>query len=193
MTLKERLSSYEIVLASQSPRRIQFLKDLQLDFRIQPTDVDEIFDQQLKAAEITNYLCQLKANAHVFSSENEVVITCDTIVWHENKALGKPTDYNDAFEIISSLVNKTHEVISSICIKTKQTTKIITDTTHVTFGFISDEDIKHYIETYLPYDKAGAYGIQEWIGLIGITKIEGSYTNVVGMPMEKLYHTLQTL
>lgn len=191
MSLFQHLSKYQIVLASQSPRRIQFLKDLGLQFTVQPTQVDESFDHQLQGSEITDFLCQLKANAFRFESDDQLVITCDTIVWNNNKALNKPSDFNEAFDMIASLKNKTHQVISSICIKTKDKTNVLNDTTTVTFSNLTDEEITYYINTFQPYDKAGAYGIQEWIGLIGIEKIEGSYTNVVGMPMEKLYHALK--
>lgn len=191
MLLLQNLSNYQIVLASQSPRRIQFLKDLGLEFTVQPTQVDESFDTQLQGSEITDFLCQLKANAFRFVSDHQLVITCDTIVWNNNKALNKPSNFDEAFAMIASLRNNTHEVISSICIKTKDKTLVINDTTRVTFSNLTDEEITYYIDTYQPYDKAGAYGIQEWIGLIGIEKIEGSYTNVVGMPMEKLYQALK--
>ena len=191
MSLFQHLSKYQIVLASQSPRRIQFLKDLGLQFTVQPTQVDESFDNQLQGSAITDFLCQLKANAFRFESDDQLVITCDTIVWNNGKALNKPSDFNEAFDMIASLRNKAHQVISSICIKTKDKTHVLNDTTTVTFSNLTDEEITYYINTYQPYDKAGAYGIQEWIGLIGIEKIEGSYTNVVGMPMEKLYHALK--
>lgn len=191
MLLLQNLSKYQIVLASQSPRRIQFLKDLGLTFTVEPTQVDETFDNHLKANDITDYLCDLKANAFQFKNDNQLIITCDTIVWNSDKALNKPENFEEAFEMISSLKNKTHQVISSICIKTKDKKVIINDCTEVTFSNLTDEEITFYINTYQPFDKAGAYGIQEWIGLIGIEKINGSYTNVVGMPMEKLYQALK--
>lgn len=181
-------NDYKIILASGSPRRQQFFKDLDLKFEIRLKETDEIYPNHLKAAEITNFLAELKAKA--FDGElakNELLVTSDTIVWLEDKALGKPKDYEDAFQILKSLSNKTHQVITSVCFKTINTTETIFDITKVTFNELSDESIHYYIENYKPFDKAGAYGIQEWIGLIGITKIEGSYTNVVGLPTEKVY------
>jgi septum formation protein len=175
-------------LASGSPRRQQFFNDLDLDFEIRLKDIEEIYPDELQGIEITNYLAQLKSNA--FEGEiaaNEILITSDTIVWLNSKALGKPKDYDDAFAILKSLSNETHEVITSVCFKTINKTETIFDVTKVTFNQLSDEAIHYYLEYYKPFDKAGAYGIQEWIGLVGITKIDGSYTNVVGLPTEKVY------
>jgi septum formation protein len=121
------------------------------------------------------------------------LITSDTIVWHNGKALGKPKDQQDAFEILKSLSNTTHEVITSVCFTTKETTDLIHEITKVTFNSLSDEAILYYLKNYKPYDKAGAYGIQEWIGFIGVSKIEGSYTNVMGMPTDKVYEYLSKL
>jgi septum formation protein len=134
----------------------------------------------------------LKANAFEnVLAENEILITSDTIVWHEDKALGKPKDYDDAFEMINSMAGKTHEVITSVCIKTSLKSEVFYSITKVTFVNLSKEEIDYYITNYKPFDKAGAYGIQEWIGLIGISKIEGSYPNVVGLPVDKLYAKLK--
>ena len=172
-------------------KSITFFKDLDLDFEIRLKEVDEVYPDELKAAEITNYLAELKANAFDGEiTEKEVIITSDTIVWLNGKALGKPKDYDDAFAILKSLSNATHEVITSVCFKTKDKQETIHEITKVTFAKLTDEAIHHYLNKYKPFDKAGAYGIQEWIGLIGITKIEGSYTNVVGLPTEKVYHYL---
>jgi len=124
---------------------------------------------------------------------NEILITSDTIVWHNNKALGKPKDAEDAFEILKSLSNATHEVITSVCFKTNAETTLIYEKTKVTFNELSDEAIRYYIENYKPFDKAGAYGIQEWIGFVGVSKIEGSYANVMGMPTDKVYEYLRNL
>ncbi len=182
---------YKIILASGSPRRQQFFKDFNLDFEIRVKEVEEVYPDDLKAEAITNYLAELKAKA--FDGEiadNEVVITSDTLVWLCDKALGKPKDYEDAFQILKALSNQTHEVITSVCFKTAAKTETIFDVTKVTFTELSDEAIRYYLDTYKPFDKAGAYGIQEWIGLIGISKIEGSYTNVVGLPTEKVYKYL---
>lgn len=182
---------YKIILASGSPRRQQFFKDLDIDFEIRLKEIDEIFPDSLKGLEITDYLAELKGKA--FDGEiqpNEMVVTSDTLVWLNNKALGKPRDYDDAFQILKSLSNQTHEVITSVCFKTVSKTDIINEITKVTFNELSDEAIRYYLDNYKPFDKAGAYGIQEWIGLVGISKIEGSYTNVVGLPTEKVYQYL---
>jgi septum formation protein len=182
---------YKIILASGSPRRQQFFKDLDIDFEIRLKEIDEIFPDSLKGLEITDYLAELKAKA--FDGEiqpNEMIVTSDTLVWLNNKALGKPKDYDDAFQILKSLSNQTHEVITSVCFKTISETDIINEITKVTFTELSDDAIRYYLDNYKPFDKAGAYGIQEWIGLVGISKIEGSYTNVVGLPTEKVYKYL---
>jgi septum formation protein len=189
--LKDKLKSFTIILASGSPRRQQFFKEFDLNFEIRLKEIDEIYPENLKAEEITNYLSKLKAKAFDGEiNENEVLITSDTIVWLNNKALGKPKDYDDAFRILKELSNTTHEVITSVCFTTTTSSETIYDTTKVTFNLLSDEAIHYYLENYKPFDKAGAYGIQDWIGLIGISKIEGSYTNVVGLPTEKVYHYL---
>jgi septum formation protein len=192
--LKNKLQKYKLILASGSPRRQQFFKDLDLDFEIRLKEIEEIFPPELKAEEITNYLAELKAAA--FEGElqnNEILITSDTIVWHNNKALGKPKDALDAFEILKSLSNATHEVITSVCFKTNSGIEVFYEVTRVTFNELSDEAILYYIENYKPFDKAGAYGIQEWIGFVGVSKIEGSYPNVMGMPTDKVYEYLSKL
>jgi septum formation protein len=187
----KNLKQYKIILASGSPRRQQFFNDLGLDFEIRLKDIEEIYPKNLQGVEITNYLAELKATAFEGELEtNEILVTSDTIVWHNYKALGKPKDYDDAFSILKTLSNETHEVITSVCFKTITKTETIYDITKVTFKELSDDAIHYYLEHYKPFDKAGAYGIQEWIGLIGISKIEGSYTNVVGLPTEKVYHYL---
>ena len=189
--VSETLKKYKIILASGSPRRQQFFKDLGLKFEIRLKNIEEIYPNHLQGIEITNYLAQLKASA--FDNElndNELLITSDTIVWLNNKALGKPKNYEDAVSILTELSNTTHEVITSVCFKTIHKSETIFEVTKVTFNELSQEAIHYYIESYKPFDKAGAYGIQEWIGLIGITKIEGSYTNVVGLPTEKVYQYL---
>ncbi len=185
---------YKIVLASGSPRRQQFFKDFDLEFEVRLKEVEEIYPNHLKAEEITNFLAELKAKAFDGElAENEVLVTSDTLVWLNGKALGKPKDYDDAFQILKSLSNETHEVITSVCFTTTEKSETIFDVTKVTFSELSDNAIHYYLENYKPFDKAGAYGIQEWIGLIGITKIEGSYTNVVGLPTEKVYNYLTNL
>jgi septum formation protein len=192
--LKEKLKKYTLILASGSPRRQQFFNDLDLDFEIRLKDVEEIYPPELKAVEITDFLAELKANAFEGElKENEILITSDTIVWHHNKALGKPKNAEEAFEMIKSMSNATHEVFTSVCFKTNTTSTLLNDVTKVTFNDLSDEAILYYIENYRPYDKAGAYGIQEWFGFMAVAKVEGSYTNVMGLPTAKVYEYLSTL
>ena len=192
--LKEKLKNYKIILASGSPRRQQFFKDLDLDFEIRIREIDEIYPENLVKQEITNYLAELKSKA--FNGEileNEIIITSDTLVWLDGKILSKPIDYHDAFEILKSISNNIHYVYTSVCFATNKSKTTIFDETKVTFKELSDLEIHYYLENYKPFDKAGAYGIQEWIGLIGITKIDGSYSNVVGLPTEKVYEFLNKL
>lgn len=192
--LKEKLKGYTIVLASGSPRRQQFLRELDANFEVRLKEVEEIYPDSLKGAEITDYLAELKASAlEETLSDDEILITSDTIVWHEGKALGKPKDKEDAFNMIKSLSGKTHEVITSVCVKNTGKSETFNETTKVTFNPLTDEEITYYLEEYKPYDKAGSYGIQEWIGLVAIAKIEGSYANVVGMPVDKVYQYLMKL
>ena len=191
--LREKLSNYNIILASGSPRRQQFLRDLDIPFTIQLKEVDEIYPEHLQSNEITEYLANLKANAFSELNENDLLITSDTIVWLDNKALGKPKDSEDAFDMLSQLSGKKHQVITSVSIKGKNFQKMISDTTDVYFKKLSTEEINYYINTYQPFDKAGSYGIQEWIGFIGIESIKGSYFNVMGLPVQKLYKELMKL
>ncbi|WP_340065973.1 Maf-like protein [Ascidiimonas aurantiaca] len=189
--LRELLKGHHIILASGSPRRQQFLKDLGLDFEIRLKPVDEVYPQRLKGFEISDYLAQLKALP--FKSElkeKEILITSDTIVWHRNKALGKPRSEEEAINMIRSLSGDVHEVITSLCITTTTVQKTIHATTKVHFKELTDKEIIYYVTQFKPFDKAGAYGIQEWIGFIGIDRIEGSYFNVVGLPVHLLYEQL---
>ena len=188
--LREKLQHKNIILASGSPRRQQYFKELDIDFTIQLKEVEEVYPEHLRAEEITNFLAELKAAAFNHLNINDVLITSDTIVWHKEKALGKPKNYQDAFEMLQSMSGKTHEVITSVCFKTSVKTETIFEVTKVTFKEISDDAITYYLDNYKPFDKAGSYGIQEWIGLIAISKIEGSYANVVGMPVDKVYDKL---
>ncbi len=188
--LREKLKGYNIILASGSPRRQQFFKDLNIDFKIQLKEVEEVYSKELKGSEITDFLADLKSKPFKNLLEKDVLITSDTIVWLDGKALGKPKDEADAFIMLSALSGKKHEVITSISIKSKHFQKVINDTTIVSFNNITNEEINYYIKNYKPFDKAGAYGIQEWIGFIGIQSIEGSYFNVVGLPVHKLYKEL---
>lgn len=191
--LREKLKEYNVILASKSPRRQQFFKDLDIDFTIQLKEVEEIYPPELQGVEITDFLADLKSKAFTNLSKNDLLITSDTIVWLDKIALGKPKDAEDAFKMLRSLSGKKHKVITSISIKSKDYQKIINDTTTVTFKELSDSEINYYITNYKPFDKAGAYGIQEWIGFIAIDKLEGSYFNVVGLPIHKLYKELMNL
>ena len=189
--LKEKLNKINIILASGSPRRQQFFKEMDLHYTIRLKEIEEIYPEHLQAEEITNFLAELKASAFENElKENDVLVTSDTIVWLNGKALGKPKDYDDAFKMLRQLANQTHEVITSVCLKSIDKTDVFHCVTKVTFADLSDEAITYYLDNYQPFDKAGSYGIQDWIGLIGISKIEGSYTNVVGLPTEMLFQKL---
>lgn len=191
--LKQKLKEHHVILASGSPRRQQFFKDLDIDFSIQLKTVEERYPEELKAAEITDFLADLKSKAFTDLQQKDLLITSDTIVWLEGTALGKPKDPKEAFDMLKRLSGKKHEVITSVSIKSTSFQKIINDSTTVNFKELTDEEIHYYINNYKPYDKAGAYGIQEWIGFIGIESIEGSYFNVVGLPVHKLYEELMKL
>ena len=191
--LSEKLKNKNIILASGSPRRQELFKELGLDFSIKVKAVEEIYPSTLKAAEITNYLAELKAAAFSELAENDIVLTADTIVWMNDKAIEKPKDKQLAIEMLQELSGRNHQVITSICIKTFASQKVFYDETMVYFKPLSMEEITYYVENYEPFDKAGAYGIQEWIGFIGVTKIEGSYFNVMGLPVHKLYEELMKL
>jgi septum formation protein len=189
--LKEKLNKINIILASGSPRRQQFFKEMDLHYTIRLKEIEEVYPEHLKGAEITNFLAELKANAFENElEENDVLVTSDTIVWLHGKALGKPKDYDDAFKMLQQLANQTHEVITSVCLKSIDKIEVFHCVTKVTFADLSDEAIRYYLDNYQPFDKAGSYGIQDWIGLIGISNIEGSYTNVVGLPTEMLFQKL---
>ncbi|RZJ30473.1 MAG: septum formation protein Maf [Flavobacterium sp.] len=192
--LSEKLKSWKIILASGSPRRQQFFKDLHLDFEIRLKETEEIFPPELQASEITDYLARLKASA--FEGElapDEILVTSDTIVWLNGKSVGKPKDYDDAIAILKSLSGATHEVYTSVCFKTAGSENVISDVTKVTFNEITEPEIRFYLDNYKPFDKAGAYGIQDWIGLVAVRKIEGSYANVMGLPVDKVYAYLHSI
>ena len=194
--LNEKFNKHRIILASGSPRRQQFLKELDVDFEIQLKDIEEIYPEHLQAEEITNFLAKLKASAFALDldlDDNDILITSDTIVWLNNKALGKPKDYDDAFEMLTEMSGTTHKVITSVCLKTTDKEIVFYEETLVTFTKLSSDEIKYYLNNYKPFDKAGSYGIQEWIGLVAITKIEGSYANVVGLPTHRLYEEMMKL
>lgn len=186
-------NSKEIILASNSPRRQQFFKDIGVDFRVQTHRIKEIYPPTLKGAEIAEYLVQLKASPFKNLKDNQIIITADTIVCCANECLGKPTDRSNAIEMIQKLSGKQHEVITAVAFTEAAQQTIIHESTKVYFKTLSDEEIHYYVDHYQPYDKAGAYGIQEWLGTIGIEKIEGSYTNVVGLPVAQVLTTLKKI
>ena len=190
--LTELVKKYKIILASQSPRRQKLLKGLGLEFEVIPVYVDENYPPELTGKNIAIYLSELKAKSFDFDKlcENCLVITADTIVWQDSEILPKPVDYNDAIRILQTLSGNVHEVITGVSLRTHDKLLSFHSTTKVYFKKLTSAEIDHYIKKYKPYDKAGAYGIQEWIGYIGIEKIEGSYFNVVGLPVQKLYTEL---
>lgn len=192
--LKEKLKDFNIILASASPRRHAFFKTMDLDFKIRLKPIEEIYPKHLKGYEITDFLAKLKAEPFIENLQNrDILITSDTIVWLDGKAIEKPKDEDDAFRMIKSLSNTTHEVVTSICFTQESEQKVVNTITKVTFKSLTDNEILYYVKTYKPLDKAGAYGIQEWIGAIAITSIEGSYNNVVGLPTHLLYETLNAI
>jgi septum formation protein len=185
------LNKFTIILASGSPRRRQLLEELGLKFEVITRDYPETFPGDLKAAEIAEYLSGEKAS--LFRNkvrENEIIITADTIVWCNGRVLGKPSGKEEAIEMIEILSGTTHEVITGVTLLSQAKERTFSDTTKVTFDSLTLEEIKYYIENFKPYDKAGAYGIQDWIGLAACSRIEGSYFNVVGLPVQKLYREL---
>lgn len=182
----------EIILASKSPRRQQLLKDLGLDFQIVLKEVEEIYPPELKREEVPMFLSKLKADAFVVDLKpNQLVITSDTIVCLEDRIIGKPKDRDDAFHMLSDLSGKMHEVITAVTLTSLEKQVSFFVITEVYFKTLSNLEIDYYINEYKPYDKAGSYGIQEWIGYIGIEKIVGSYFNVMGLPVKELYDELE--
>lgn len=182
----------KIILASASPRRQALIKDLGVDYTIIERAVDEHYPAHLKGAEIAIYLSKLKASAFSLKEipEDHILITADTIVSLDNHILSKPKDFDHARQILTQLSDRTHEVITGVCLKSNKKEVSFSASTKVTFKALSDEEINYYIEKFRPYDKAGAYGIQEWIGFIAIKKIEGSFYNVMGLPIQRLYDEL---
>ena len=180
-----------IILASKSPRRKELLKLLDLKFKVEVDEVDEVFPEALDTDEVAEYLANLKANAFNNIEANQIVITADTVVILDKQILGKPKDISEAAKMLKSLSNRSHKVMTGVCIKSKDKTVSFSNTTKVFFKQLTSSEINYYIENYKPFDKAGSYGIQEWIGAIGISKIEGSYFNVVGLPIYQLYKNLK--
>ncbi len=191
--LQEKLKKYKIILASGSPRRQAFFKELDIDFTIEVREIEETYPNHLQAHEITDYLSQLKVSAFTEIAENEIIITSDTIVWKDGKAIGKPKDFEDAAQMLENLSGEMHEVITSVCFTANNFQKTVNDVTKVWFKLLTSEEIEYYLNTYNPFDKAGSYGIQEWIGYIGIERIEGCYFNVMGLPTRLVYKTLTEL
>lgn len=183
--------NYNIILASQSPRRQQLLKGLDVPFTVEIREVEEVYPPDLKGADIALFLSELKASAFNGSIDDKtLVITADTIVWIDGKALTKPKDFADGVTILKNLSGKMHEVITGVTLKAKHKTKSFYALTKVYFKHLSDEEISYYLNQYQPYDKAGSYGAQEWIGYVAIDHIEGSYFNVMGLPTRMLYDEL---
>ncbi|MEQ8244827.1 Maf family nucleotide pyrophosphatase [Fulvivirga sp.] len=182
--------SRPLILASKSPRRSQLLKEAGFDFSVKTMDVDESFPDDMEVHQVAEYIASNKAKAFQNSIIDEIVITADTVVIVDDKILAKPANQNEAFDMIKSISGRSHEVMTGVALVTKDNISTFSDTTKVIFKPLVDHEINYYIENYKPYDKAGAYGIQEWIGMIGIERIEGSYFNVVGLPIQKLYQAL---
>jgi len=183
----------KIILASKSRRRQELLRLMDIDFRIVLKDVDESYPDGLSPEEIAVYNAEKKAKAFDESITNEIVLTADTIVAIDGQILGKPEDEEHAVQMLQTLSGKVHRVVTGVCILYKHRFNLFHDVSEVFFRKLTDEEIRFYVEKYKPLDKAGAYGIQEWVGLAGIERINGSYTNVVGLPTEKLYQQLKRL
>jgi len=187
------IPSQKIILASKSPRRQQLLKDLGWEFTILTKDIDESFPSHLKREEVALFLCEHKANAFKDElTDNTLVITADTIVCLDNQIINKPENATDAKRMLGLLSGRKHDVFTGVCISGKEKSKSFYVRSSVYFKTLSDDEIDYYITNYKPFDKAGAYGIQEWIGFIGIEKIEGSYFNVMGLPVKELYETVMS-
>lgn len=187
----ENLKDKKILLASKSPRRQELLKALGISFEIVVVNCDETYPNHLKNEKITDFISETKAKAYSELKKNEILITADTLVVLDDQILGKPKNEAHAFEMIKSLSQNTHQVYTSVSIKSIDQLITISDKTEVSFDFISDDEINYYIENYQPMDKAGAYGIQDWLGFAKVSKIVGCYYNVMGLPLNKLYHTLK--
>lgn len=191
MLIQEKLKPYNIVLVSQSPRRRELLKGLELEFECTSVDTDESYPASLKDGEIPMYIAEQKADAYLPQmADNTLAITADTIVLINGSVLGKPKSRQEAIDMLHTLSGNAHQVITGVCIFTKGKRKTFSVLTDVRFTTLTDAEIEHYIDTYKPFDKAGSYGVQEWIGYVGIEKITGSYFNVMGLPVQRLYKEL---
>ena len=190
----EKLKNYNVLLASGSKRRHELLNQLGVEFKIVNQEIEESFSHELKYSEITDYLAKKKSSLLIKSlKKNDLLITSDTIVWHKNRALGKPKNRDEAFEMIKSLENSSHEVITSICISTIKSQVIVNEKTLVFFDNIDKNDLLYYTKTSDVLDRAGSYGIQDYIGHIGIKKIQGSYSNVLGFPTNLFVNTINSM
>lgn len=190
----ENLAKYSVILASGSPRRSELLSELGINFSVKKKDgIDESYPKELAPLDVAKYISCTKAYAYLADiSMNDLVITADTIVALGEKILGKPKDHAEAVAMLRFLSGKTHEVVTGVTCMTKDRKECFADVSFVTFAPMNDEEIEYYVDTFRPYDKAGAYGIQEWIGLTCVSKIEGSFYNVMGLPVQKLYSVLRT-
>ena len=189
----DNLKKYNIVLASKSPRRQELLKGIGVDFTILTKEVDESFPSRLPLIDVAPFLSLKKAKAFEDTElpDNYMVITADTVVIVENEILGKPKDHNDAVRMMNLLSGRVHKVVTGVTVHTKTKTKTFSVISKVTFESLDNQEIDYYIDNFKPYDKAGAYGVQEWIGYIGVSNVEGSYYNVMGLPTHKLYKVLK--
>jgi septum formation protein len=188
----DNLKKYDVVLGSNSPRRRELLNDMGVEFRVEAIKgIDETYPANMPVEEIPVYLARIKAEGHPLQ-ENELLITADTVVVLDDMVLGKPEGEADAHRMLRSLSGRAHRVISGVCVTTQDRTEAFADTSVVRFAELTDDEIDYYIEHYRPLDKAGAYGIQEWIGNIGISGISGDFYNVMGLPTRKLYQVLKT-
>ncbi len=186
------LSNYHIVLGSQSPRRLELFSGLNTPFEVKVIEVEENYPKGIVGVDIPMYLAEKKADAFKdFMTDNTLLITADTIVWHEGQVFGKPEDRKDAFRMLQSLSGKKHQVITGVCISTKDKRKVFSVITEVKFSRLSAKEINYYLDNFQPYDKAGSYGVQEWIGYIAVEHIDGSYYNVMGLPIQRLYNELK--
>ena len=190
--LIDNLKKYNLILGSNSPRRKEILEEMGLKINVVASDIDESYSEKIKLHKVPVFLAEKKSKAlNYLIKEKDILITADTIVLLKNKILSKPKDQFDAKKILLDLSSQTHDVITGVCISSCKKTLSFSCLTSVTFNSMDENDIDYYIKKYKPFDKAGSYGIQEWIGLIGINKINGSYSNVVGLPSSRLYHELK--
>lgn len=187
------IQDYHILLGSNSPRRRELLAGLDLDFEVKVIPgLEEHYPPTLQPEEIPVFLARQKAEAYIPAlSDKTLLITADTIVWNQNKVIGKPKDREDAIQMLQSLSGHEHHVVTGVCLTTTEKQKAFSVVSTVKFAALTDEEISYYVDKYRPFDKAGAYGIQEWIGYIGVESINGSFYNVMGLPVQRLYQELK--